>query len=144
MNWGTKITLVYIGFVMLIVSLVFISATNKSELVATDYYEQELKFQDRIDAMNNERELSITINYEVLTQFIAFTYLNKEIKNDFKGEILFFRPSDSIKDIKVPLKFDVEGKQMINKSLLSKGIYKVCIYWKNNAKNFYKEAIITI
>ena len=75
MNWGTKITLVYVGFVMLIVSLVFISATNKSELVAADYYEQELKFQDRIDAVKNEQELAVTINYEVLDQFIALTYL---------------------------------------------------------------------
>ncbi len=144
MNWGTKITLVYVGFVMLIVSLVFISATNKSELVAADYYEQELKFQDRIDAIKNEQELAVTINYEVLTQFIALNYLTKEIKNDFKGEVLFFRPSDSKKDIEVPLKFDSEGKQMINKSLLSKGMYKMCVYWKNEGKHFYKEAMITI
>jgi hypothetical protein len=144
MSWGTKITVVYIGFVILIVSLVFISATNKSELVSKDYYEQELKYQDRIDALNNEKGLGVTINYEIVDQFIVLEYLKSEIKKDFKGEVFFFRPSDSAKDLKIELMFDEEGEQIINKNNLSKGLYKMCISWKNDKKMFYKEAIINI
>lgn len=144
MNWGTKITILYIGFVILIVSLVFISATNKSELVAKDYYEQELRYQDRIDALNNEKQLEVTINYEIVDQFIVLDFLKSEIKKDFKGEILFFRPSDATKDLKIDLVFDEEGEQIISKSKLSKGVYKICISWQNDKKSFYKEAIIKI
>lgn len=144
MNWGTKITILYIGFVILIVSMVFISATNKSELVSKDYYEQELRYQDRIDALNNEQKLSVTINYEIVDQFVILKYLNSEIRKDFKGEVLFFRPSDSTKDLKIDLIFDKEGEQIISKDKLSKGVYKMCISWKNDKKVFYKEAIITI
>lgn len=144
MGWGTKITILYIGFVILITSLVFISANNKNELVSKNYYEQELAYQDRIDAINNEKRLAVTINYEILDEFIVLEYLNNEIKKDFKGEILFFRPSDSTKDQKIDLKFDQEGEQIINKNKLSKGVYKMCISWKNDKKSFYKDAIINI
>ncbi|MBL7911572.1 MAG: FixH family protein [Bacteroidia bacterium] len=144
MSWGTKITIVYIGFVILIVSLVFISANNKNELVSKNYYEQELAYQDRIDAVNNEKQLAVTINYEILDEFIVLEYLRNEIKKDFKGEILFFRPSDSTKDKKIELKFDQEGEQAISKNILSKGVYKMCISWKNDKKSYYKDAIITI
>jgi len=144
MGWGTKITILYMGFVLLIGSLVFISATNKSELVSKDYYELELKYQDRIDAVNNEKKSAVSINYEIVDQFIVLEYLKSEIKKDFKGEILFFRPSDSTKDLKIDLIFDDEGEQIISKNKLSKGVYKMCISWKNNKTLFYKEAIITI
>jgi len=144
MSWGIRITIVYIGFVILITSLVFISSTNKSELVAKDYYAQELKYQDRIDAVDNEKNLQISIQHEISSNTIILNYPQSEINKTFSGEILFFRPSDSSKDLKVVLKFDENGKQIIDKSKLIKGIYKMCINWKNNNTTYYKEEIITI
>ncbi len=144
MNWGIKITILYIGFVILISSLVFISATNKSELVAKDYYAQELKYQDRIDALNNEKHLQISIEHEIRPNAIILTYSQSETNKTFSGEILFFRPADASKDLKLKLKFDKNGKQSIDKSKFIKGIYKMCVTWKNNGTTFYKEEIITI
>jgi len=144
MSWGIKITILYTGFVILISSLVFISATNKSELVAKDYYAQELKYQDRIDALDNEKRLQISIEHEITANVIILTYPQSEINKTFNGEILFFRPSDASKDLKLKLKFSENGKQLIEKSKLIKGIYKMCITWKNNNTTFYKEEIITI
>jgi len=95
MNWGIKITILYIGFVILISSLVFISATNKSELVAKDYYAQELKYQDRIDALNNEKHLQISIEHEIRPNAIILTYSQSETNKTFSGEILFFRPAQN-------------------------------------------------
>ncbi len=144
MSWGIRITIVYTGFVILISSLVFISATNKSELVAKDYYSQELKYQDRIDAIENEKNLKISIEHFVEESQIVLTFPQTEINKTFSGEILFFRPSDSSKDLKLNLNFDIDGKQLIKKSKFIKGIYKMCITWKNNNKTFYKEQIINM
>ncbi|MEO6304352.1 MAG: FixH family protein [Bacteroidia bacterium] len=144
MSWGIRITIVYTGFVVLISSLVFISASNKSELVAKDYYSQELKYQDRIDAIENEKQLKISIEYTLEEEQIILMYPQTEIDKTFNGEILFFRPSDASKDLKINLNFDQDGKQVIKKSKLIKGIYKMCITWKNNNKMFYKEQIITM
>ncbi|MBL7919906.1 MAG: FixH family protein [Bacteroidia bacterium] len=144
MSWGIRITIVYTGFVMLISSLVFISSTNKSELVAKDYYAQELKYQDRIDAIENETHLKSSIQYELKANEIILAFPDVINDKTFTGEIIFFRPSDSSKDKKFKLTFNENGKQSIKRSQLAKGLYKMCITWSSNNKTFYKERIITI
>jgi hypothetical protein len=58
MNFGVKITALYLGFVALILTLVFMSFGQKVELVSKDYYAQEIAFQDKINSINNERSLN--------------------------------------------------------------------------------------
>jgi len=41
MNWGLKITLLYVGFVAMILTLVFKASGEKVDLVTKDYYAQE-------------------------------------------------------------------------------------------------------
>lgn len=144
MSWGIKITVLYTGFVILIASMVIISSTNKSELVSKDYYEQELNYQQRIDALSNEKNLKTSIDYQLMDTVIILRLPDVDIAGDFKGEVLFFRPSDSSKDLKLKLAFDKRGGQIIPKKILHKGVYKMCLSWKNNAISYYKETIITI
>lgn len=144
MSWGIKITILYTGFVMLISSMVIISSLNKSELVATDYYEQELNYQHRIDAMKNEKTLKVTIDYQLIDTGIILRFPGTEIAKDFKGNIILFRPSDASKDLNLKLNFNQNGEQVIPRSSLQKGIYKMCLSWKNNSVTYYKERIITI
>jgi nitrogen fixation protein FixH len=144
MGWGIRITIIYVGFVALIVSLVTVSISNKSELVAKDYYAQELAYQKRIDAISNEQALPVSIESKVEDQFIVLSFPAKEIGKDFSGEAFFFRPSDSSKDLKVKLQFGTDGEQHIEKKILTKGVYKLCVTWNNNKTTYYKEQIINI
>jgi len=144
MSWGIKITVVYVGFVLMILSLVIISATSKSELVAKDYYAQELAFQEKIDAMANETGLQVSITHSISENAAVLRFPQAEMAKDFSGDVLFFRPSDASKDLKIKLAFDANGQQLIAKNKLSKGVYKMCISWINNATTYYKEEIITI
>lgn len=144
MNWGTKITIVYSAFVALIVSMVFISSNHKSELVAKDYYAQELKYQEKIDAVENEKKLQTSIDYKLENDSLILSFPLENVGSDFSGEILFFRPSDGSKDVKINLNFDKNGLQKISKTILSKGVYKMCISWNNNNTKYYKEQVITI
>ena len=60
-GWGTKITLLYLAFVVLIVTLVTKSMHQTFDLVSGDYYNQELKYQDVIDASKNQAGLSAPV-----------------------------------------------------------------------------------
>jgi len=53
MSWGYKILTFYLAFVALIVFMVFSAFQYKVNLVSTDYYERELKYQDVIDGRVN-------------------------------------------------------------------------------------------
>ena len=50
-NWGWKIAILYGGFVCFMLVMVFIASNQKVELVTTNYYEEELKYQSHIDKM---------------------------------------------------------------------------------------------
>ena len=139
MSWGSKITVLYLGFVALILSLVFMSVKQKVELVTPDYYKQELNYENRIAALNN---------YEGLTEKIIVSNENKKVTirfpqisgtKKFSGEIIFFRPADSAKDITMKLETDEEGKQVIENKKLERGLYKIQISWKQDGKEFYFE-----
>lgn len=109
MNWGLRITFLYLGFVALILTLVFTSMANKTELVATDYYKQELEFQERIDAARNANEAPYSISFELIGGSVRVQYPPELRERGLEGEIGFFRPSDQSKDFKVAMLLNGTG-----------------------------------
>ena len=144
MNWGIKITALYIGFVGLILTLVIISMNQKVDLVSKDYYSQEIKYQDRIDATQNANEATKQITFTRADKKIIFDYEPNILCKDFSGEIYFFRPSDSDKDWKIKMNPDVDGVQIIDVSSLTHGMYKLQISWLSSGKKYYKEDVVFI
>jgi hypothetical protein len=53
MNWGWRITILYILFAAGILTLVFLSINEKIDLVDKGYYEKELVHQGRLDQQSN-------------------------------------------------------------------------------------------
>jgi hypothetical protein len=143
-SWGYKITALYVSFVVLIVTMVFISMQQNVELESKDYYAQELKYQQRINAVENANRLTKSIRYEVHGRTVEITYPQEVYKGDFSGEITFFRPSDASKDFKVNMTPSTDGLQSINSSRFERGSYKMQLSWKKDGKQFFKEEVIFI
>ncbi|MFZ8343681.1 FixH family protein, partial [Staphylococcus aureus] len=53
MNWGYKLLLAFISFALIIGILVYKSINTKYDLVSTEYYKDELRYQDKIDGSGN-------------------------------------------------------------------------------------------
>lgn len=143
MNFGVKITILYLGFVGLILTLVFMSYGHKVELVSKDYYAQELKYQDKIDAMNNANSLNTSIDHRVEGKNITLTINPELVTNDFSGTVNFFRPSDSSLDVNMAMNFN-NNTQVIPTDKLKHGSYKMQLTWKSGGKNYFKEEVIFI
>lgn len=143
MNFGVKITVLYLSFVALILTLVFMCFGQKVELVSKDYYAQEIAFQDKINAVNNEKSLNGSINHSVNGNEIILTIDSTLLSSDFEGTIVFFRPSDSSKDVKLKMNFN-NYTQIINGSSLIHGAYKLQLTWVTNHTKYFKEDVIFI
>ena len=142
MSWGTKIAFLYLSFATMIGVMVYKSVTQSVDLVAPNYYEQELKYQDKIDGINN---LSADSKAIIITQgenSISFNFL-KEMGVP-KGHILFFKPDNAASDFETEIKTDNEGVQTIDTKALTKGTYLVKIDWKIGDKKLFKEERISI
>ncbi len=142
MNLGTKIAFLYLSFATMIGVMVYKSVTQSVDLVAPNYYEQELKYQDKIDGINNLRAESKAIIITQGENSISFNFL-KEMGVP-KGHILFFKPDNAASDFETEIKTDNEGFQTIETKALTKGTYLVKIDWKIGDKKFFKEERISI
>ena len=131
MNWGWKITWVYIGFAAMILTLVYKSTQENYELVTTDYYKKEQLHQNKIDAaknVRNENQFVICNNTSNGVQIIFPSNANKVEK-----DVEIYCASDENKD-KI---FKTQENSIA--VALQPSRYKLKISWKVADRNFYQE-----
>jgi hypothetical protein len=144
MNWGYRIALLYIGFVAFMLTLVFFSYSISVDLVAKDYYRQELAYQKQIDKMENVLKLGKrpTLKVEATEALIRLQMPTGH--ESVEGEVLFFRPDSPKLDFKVPLMPTKDGAQVLPIGNLKKGLWRLKLTWKHTNKEFYFEEKVKI
>jgi hypothetical protein len=143
-NWGTGIVIGIIIFVVITITMTMIFMTQEVNLVADNYYEKTLEYQDEIDKVNRtkalDEEVKINFNGEVVTILFPSAYLEKNIS----GEIYFYRPSNPALDFKLPLKLGVEGNHTIPVERIEKGFWRLKLNWMMDGDGYYIEKVINI
>ena len=143
-GWGTKIAILYIGFIVLVIAMVVISMRQKIELVSDDYYPKELVFQKQINSSNNANALSDTIVNTISLNGVDLQFPSVFKGKSVSGKIEFFRPSDSSKDYSTSIRLDENAHQFVSSKELISGRYRMQTSWKADNKDYYSEQIITV
>ena len=137
MNWGLKITLLYVGFVAMILTLVFKASGEKVDLVTKDYYAQELKHQGKMDATTRvlpiKDQIKVGVDREFLTIQLPLTALPDS------GKVGIYRPSDSSLDKTFKLGIDQNGAQSMSTKGWQMGYYKINISWTTKGQEYLFE-----
>ncbi|WP_339866240.1 FixH family protein [uncultured Algoriphagus sp.] len=141
MNWGTGIVLTIIAFVVLIMTMVVISVRMDGiELVTENYYEEEIKYQDRIDESNS----ALGLDREVISYDAQSKVLALDLPNGTTGTLQLFRPSDSSLDQEIVVNVTHSGITEVTLENLKTGYWKVQLNWSENGVDHYQEKKITI
>ncbi|MDF9795995.1 hypothetical protein OKW21_001258 [Catalinimonas alkaloidigena] len=143
MNWGYKIVFAFSVFVVFIVFLVVKSFQQNIDLVAEDYYKQEIQYQQQIDKINNSHALNERITFIQENQQLMVQF-PEELNHQLEGEINLFRPSDARFDVNTKIAVDSKLRQWIPTSDLLKGYYKVKVDWTDGVKDYYVEESLYI
>jgi len=143
MNWGYKILSVYIVFVLGILFLVYRSSSQNQDLVVQDYYEQELKFQKRIDETERANALSGEVKYEIKEKEITVRFPQEMRGKQLDAHVLLYCTADKSKDIQKDLS---SSDALINVPLPAgnKGLHELKISWTANGTSYYWEHKIFI
>ncbi|WP_018342348.1 FixH family protein [Cytophaga aurantiaca] len=144
MSWGYRVIFITVGFVCFMLFLVFSAFQQTFDLVAEDYYGKELKFQSQIEKQNNQLEMKEHVFCTVYGSMLHIQFPEKIARDTIAGTVLFFRPSDSKKDIVRSLRCSEEGVQEFPVDLFSKGRYRVQIDYTAGGKSYYCEQNIMI
>ncbi len=134
MSWGWRVVFLYGSFVVLMVGMGILAFQQDFDLVADDYYEQEIAFQGRIDQLTN----AATDNQKVVV-----TNTTNTVQLAFENPVLdvkihFFRPSDDTMDFKLE-EAKVDSQMSVSLDRFSKGKYLVKVEWKANGKTYFQE-----
>jgi hypothetical protein len=144
MNWGHKITIVIVLFLIAMLGMVYYASIQNNEMIDDHYYQKELVYQDVIDAQQNLMNLSADnlvsqTMYEVVVTLPAGSFEKLET-----GNIELLRNDSQSKDVQQAIIPNGSNRRTIPKSSLSKGVYKARIKWSNGGKQFYKEESVFV
>ncbi|MCC7051366.1 MAG: FixH family protein [Bacteroidia bacterium] len=144
LSWGYRIAFLYIGFVLLIITMVALTMREKVELTYADYYKREIEYDKILKKETNfnllKQDLKITQNQKQ----IIIQLPNKSVNNFKQGKIILLRPSDAKLDKDLPFTIQQNNLIVIEKTILKKGYYLLQLDWSTNEKDFFIEKSITI
>jgi hypothetical protein len=140
-SWGVKIIIVFIVFAGGIGTLVGISMSKNIDLVSENYYEKELKYQDRINMINRANLLTEKIIIKNNPGNVRFEFPYKE---NITGNINFYRAMDKKKDFTVNIDIDKSGIQTIPTDKTDKGNWKIEVIWIMEGKEYFIQTDIFI
>lgn len=146
-NWGNGIAFSYIAFVVFIAFMVYSAFGEKYDLVTSDYYDQEIKYQDKIDSKTRALELDGNLEVALNKDKLLVKFPQKAI--NLSGTIECFRPSDQSKDFSFSFS-DIQNEISLAKEKFTKGKYLLKITWTsqtnggNPSEEYYVEQSIFI
>ena len=143
MSWGNKLLLVFVAFTALISTLVYKAVNTKFDLVSDDYYNDELKYQQTIDGINNANKLSVVAITENATSVVI--QLPNEMKGlKVEGEAWFYCKTNAALDKRIALDLNENAQQVVEKTAMAKAIYTLKLSWKAGGKQYYSEQEVIV
>ena len=134
MSWGKAIVVVFVAFALFIGTLVTICVRQDISLVSRNYYQDELRYQDEIDQMNNVAALAERPLIAVREGQLEIRYT--DLSKVEHGKLTLVRPSDARYDAVFTVAQTTQPFQRYDISGLPSGRYNARLVWSINGKDF--------
>ncbi|GHA56973.1 FixH family protein [Pontibacter akesuensis] len=143
--WPYAIVVCMVLFMGYIAMFVYRAMNQDVDLVSTNYYEQEIKYQDHINKVGRTKAAGdVAINYNAENNSIL-VQLPQSLKGQaILGTVNLFRPSDDKLDQELPLQLGRDMSQLVETAELEKGLWKVRVNFTAQDEAYFAEQTITI
>lgn len=135
MSWSKSIILAFVFFVAFILYMVVGSFNENIDLVAEDYYQQEIEYQNVIDKSANYKKLGKRLIIKESEGQIQVKLPHDE-QATITGKVYFFRPSDKVNDVTYTID---KNTTTFSKDELIKGLYLIKVSWEKDGVDYYYE-----
>jgi hypothetical protein len=142
MSWGNKLMFVFIVFAALMGTLVYKAVNTRFDLVSKDYYKDELRFQEQIDATNNASKFT-AVEFAQSETDLTIKFPSEFNAKNIEADIWFYCKVDSDRDKKLELKTS-NGSLTIAKKEIFKGNFEIRIRWRANGNSYYTAKDMTV
>ena len=128
------------------VAFVIFCNMHPEELVSSDYYEREVRYQGQMEKMARARELAnqLSFTYDGLRQELRVVLPAEAFDSNTTGQINLYRPSASRFDRTIPLDSEKGATQVVETKNLPAGLWRVRVSWKYRDQEYWAEEKITL
>jgi hypothetical protein len=136
--WPQGIVAAFILFIAGTLVLVVLSTRQRDELVMTDYYDQELRYQQQLDRLQRTESVrhQVRVAYEAAARQIRISLPPQHASTRPSGRIQLYRPADARHDREFDLDLDLTGHQLLDARDLPDGLWRVKIRWSVEREEF--------
>lgn len=129
-HWGWGITFAIILGASALIFLVYKSSQVEYDMVMENYYEEELDYEDMMQAQNRFEALSSDFKI-IQTQDLIVLQFPQEMKGKTleDAHLVMYRPSSKNEDLILPFQLDNQAEIKLNKSDFNEGAYIVKGNW---------------
>jgi hypothetical protein len=144
--WPHAIIVWFVVFAAAMAAWIAVAMRQNMDLVRSDYYEEEVCFQQQLDRLNRTAAIrsEVMLIYDASKQEITLRLPAAHLASQPVGEVHFYRPSDAALDFQVPLAVDAGGLQRIGTSTLRAGLWKVRMQWSAAEHDYFFEQTLVV
>jgi hypothetical protein len=144
--WPLGIIVTFVLFFAGTVGLIVMAFSQKVDLVSADYYEQELKFQGRIDRVERTRSAATqaSVAYDAARQCITVSLPVEQARHEVSGRIELYRPSAAGLDRSVKLEPDANGVQRLDAAGMAPDLWKVRVSWTVEHQDYFLDQKVVV
>ena len=131
-NWGTGIVvtiIVFIAFIMYFVITMSTDNTYSHDLVTDKYYQEELNYQQEIDAEKNAKSLKEKVTIEKNSKGLKINFPKYFNPKSIEGKVFLYRPSNKQLDFEIPISIS-KTYLLVPEQRLVDGRWNMKIFWK--------------
>ena len=144
--WPAAIIAFFVIFVASMVGFVIWTTHQREDLVSPDYYAQEIRYQQQIDATKRAQAEGVAprISYDAAAKRIDVRFPAPAALAAATGTITLYCPSEAALDQKCKLQPDADGTQQIAAATLKPGKWRVKTEWTVGDKSYYAEEAVFV
>ena len=144
LHWGSGLVVAFLVFAAGVLTMVVISMSREVDLVAEDYYQQELKHEEQISSSKRSRALGDSLRCELSGDEVLLSLPSQFHPDSTTGSLTFYRPANRKLDFVVPLILAARNRQAVQVGNLEKGLWRVKVRWKYRDEHYYREEAIVV
>lgn len=142
LSWGHGVIIALGSFMLFILGMIFLFPMGKqnAELITENYYEEELHYQNVIDAKNKADLLTEKPQVELKSNDgIHVIFPESNTNANTKINFYLFHSADKNLDIKKETHLDEQNSFVIPKNVLKKGNYVLKLMWKKDYTDYQRD-----
>ena len=123
-NWGWGITLFMIGFISFMGYLTYKAFSIDFDLVADDYYAQELVYEEHLTHLRNSAALDSRPEILLTDQNLRLVFPSGTQPDKVSGKLHFYDPASRDKDRFLDIVLNEEGEMNLPLEQLSSSLFR--------------------